>query len=86
MAEDSYVAIQSGGYYGTACVSKGFITEGQSCVVGYQQFLQFINGGEVTRPVFVSSLYTACLAVAGALNDSADEVAFRKFVAEQVRS
>jgi len=84
--EDTWIAIQSGGYYGNACISKGFMAECQSCVVGYKQFLTFINDGEPTRPIFISSLYTVCIAVAGALNDSASEISFKKFIAEQVRS
>lgn len=82
MAEDSWIAIQRSGYYTEACIRKGYMTEGQSAVIGYKQFIDFMNGGEVTRPVFVSMIYTVCLEVAGELNDSALAINHKKWVEE----
>lgn len=71
MKDYTYIAIQSGGYYGDACKQNGWLQAGQSCVIEYKQFTDFMNYRKVTQPMFVSDSYSACVQVAKELNESA---------------
>ena len=82
----TYIAVQSGGYWGDACQKAGFLKSGESCVIEYQQFQTFMNTGKVSQPMFASSHYKVCVEVAKELNESADEIEFRKHLAEWVNS
>ena len=67
----NYITIQSGGYFYDACLRKGFINEGDSCVIEFRQFMKFMNEDEVTRPLFNSSSYAICIDMAKSMNESA---------------
>jgi hypothetical protein len=71
---ETWIAIQSGGYFGDACVAKGYMKSTDSAVIGYKQFMEFMNGSQVTMPVFVSPDYAVCISVAKELNDSASVI------------
>ena len=76
MSNKTYIAVQSGGYWGDACQKAGFLKSGESCVIEYQQFQRFMNTGKASRPMFSSTHYSACVQVAKELNETA-------FLAEQ---
>lgn len=67
----NYIAVQAGGYYYEACIRKGFLKEGESCVIEFKQFMKFMNQNEVTLPLFQSESYATCLDVAKQMNDAA---------------
>lgn len=84
MKSKTFVAIQYGGYYGQACFERGYINAGDSCVIEYNQFAQFMNQGVVTRPVFTTPHYSVAVEVARDLNDSANEVELQQSLKEWV--
>lgn len=67
----TYIAIQSGGYYGEACVRMGYCNAGQSMVIEYRQFINFMNDNHVRRPIFVTDEYRLAIDMAKQLNESA---------------
>jgi hypothetical protein len=67
----NYISIQSGGYFYDACLRKGFVDEGDSCVIEFRQFMKFMNDNEVTAPLFKSPSYSVCIDVAKQMNESA---------------
>jgi len=79
---NSYIACQSGGYYGDACVSKGWIKTGQCFVISWRMFQDFMNTGVATVPVFISDSYTIAIDAAKELNDSASHLQMKKMVEE----
>ena len=82
---NSYIACQSGGYYGDACVSKGWINSGQCMVIDWKMFQKFMNAGVPTRPVFISDSYKLCIEMAKELNDSATEIQMKEMVEEYIK-
>lgn len=78
----TYLAVQSGGHFNDACIRKGYIKPEDCCVIEWQQFIKFMNEGEVTRPMFASPQYGVCLEVAKELNESASQIASQEYVAE----
>jgi hypothetical protein len=80
----TYIAVQSGGYWGNACQRNGFLKSGESCVIEYQQFQTFMNTGKVSRPMFSSTHYAVCVQVAKDLNESANEIELQRQLAEWV--
>lgn len=86
MKSKTFVAIQYGGYYGQACLARGYINAGDSCVIEYSQFAQFMNEGVVTRPVFSTPHYSVAIEVARDLNDSANEIELAQHLKEWVNA
>ena len=86
MQDKTFVAIQSGGYYGARCIELGFMKSGESAVIEYKQFIRFMNNTEITRPVFVSPYYGVCVEVARDLNESANELELRRHLKEWVNA
>lgn len=84
MESKTYIAIQSGGYFGDACIRNNFMKSGESAVIEYGQFVKFMNHREVTRPLFVSPHYGVCVQVARDLNESASEIELERQLAEWV--
>lgn len=74
----TYVAIQTGGLFNEACVREGYMKADDCAVIEMSQFMRFINDGEVSRPLFVSTQYSVCLETAEQLNDSARRVLLLK--------
>jgi hypothetical protein len=70
----TYIAIQQGGYFGQACIRAGYMKADESCVIEFRQFTKFMNEGEITRPLFISTFYGVCVDVARKLNQSAFEI------------
>jgi hypothetical protein len=64
----NYITLQAGGYFYEACLRKKFLDEGESCVIAFSQFIQFMNKNEVTRPVYASLSYETCIRVTKELN------------------
>jgi hypothetical protein len=71
MKDYTYIAIQSGGYYGESAQRQGWVNAGQSMVIEFKQFTKFMNEGEVTKPMFVTDDYSIAIAMAKQLNESA---------------
>lgn len=86
MTEKTFIAIQQGGHFGNACIREGYITYNESCVIEYQQFIDFMNYNKVTRPVFVSRYYGVCVEVARDLNNSASEIELERHLKEWVNA
>lgn len=84
MKDKTYIAIQSGGYFGQACIRAGYLKENQSCVIEYGQFVTFMNENRATRPMFVSDYYGVCVQVARDLNESASEIQLQEHLREWV--
>lgn len=82
---NSFIACQSGGYYGDACVSKGWISSGQCFVIDWRMFQKFMNAGIPTRPVFISDSYKLCIEMAKELNNSATEIQMKEMVEEYIK-
>ena len=82
---NSFIACQSGGYYGDACVSKGWISSGQCFVSDWKMFQKFMHAGIPTRPVFISDSYKLCIDLAKELNDSATEIQMKEMVEEYLK-
>jgi hypothetical protein len=74
MKDYTYIAIQQGGYFGQACIKAGYMKADESCVIEFRQFTKFMNDGEITRPLFISSDYGVCITTAQKLNQSAFEI------------
>ena len=79
---NSYIALQSGGYYGERCISKGWIKEGQSFVVSYIQFIDYMNKDVITAPIFISDSYGVCIEASKALNESASHIEMKKYLSK----
>jgi hypothetical protein len=79
---NSFIACQSGGYYGDACVRKDWIGSGQSFVIDWRMFQKFMNIGVASRPIFISDSYKLCIEMAKQLNDSATEIQMKEMVEE----
>lgn len=86
MESKTYIAIQSGGYFGDACIRNGFLKSGESCVIEYNQFIKFMNERTVTRPLFASPHYGVCVQVARDLNESASEIELERHLKEWVNA
>ena len=71
-----YITLQEGGYYNEACRERGWIKSGQSCVIEYSQFQNFMNDNEVTTPIFVGDTYASCIKVANELNEEASKAKY----------
>ena len=84
MKSKTFVAIQSGGYFGDACIRVGYMKSGESAVIEYDQFIKFMNTRSVTRPVFVTPYYGVAVQVAKDLNESASEIELERHLAEWV--
>ena len=82
---NSFIACQSGGYYGDACVRKDWIGSGQSFVIDWRMFQKFMNAGIPTRPVFISDSYKLCIEMAKELNNSATEIQMKEMVEEYIK-
>ena len=82
---NSFIACQSGGYYGDSCFSKGWIKSGQSFVIDWRMFQKFMNAGVSTRPVFISDSYKLCIEMAKELNNSATEIQMKEMVEEYIK-
>jgi hypothetical protein len=82
---NSFIACQSGGYYGDSCLSKGWINSGQSFVIDWRMFQKFMNAGVATRPVFISDSYKLCIEMAKELNNSATEIQMKEMVEEYIK-
>ena len=80
MSDNSFIACQSGGYYGDACIRKGWINSGQCFVIDWRMFQKFMNGGIATRPIFISDSYKVCMDMAKQLNDTASEIQMEKYI------
>jgi hypothetical protein len=78
MSDNSFIACQSGGYYGDACIRKGWINSGQCFVIDWRMFQKFMNMGTVTRPIFISDSYKVCMDMAKQLNDTATEIQLKE--------
>jgi hypothetical protein len=78
MSDNSFIACQSGGYYGDACIRKGWINSGQCFVIDWRMFQKFMNSGIVTRPIFISDSYKVCMDMAKQLNDTATEIQLKE--------
>ena len=74
MKDYTYIAIQQGGYFSEGCIRAGFMKAGDSCVIEFRQLAKFMNEGEITRPLFISSDYGVCISTAQKLNQSAFEI------------
>lgn len=79
---NSFIACQSGGYYGDSCVSKGWVKSGQCFVIDWKMFQKFMNFGVSTMPIFISDSYKLCIDMAKELNDSASHIEMQKMVEE----
>ena len=77
------IALQSGGYFYDACLRIGYLKEGESCVIEYQQFVRYMNKQELTKPLFNSPSYEVCIKVAKELNESYVEANYRLVNTEQ---
>jgi hypothetical protein len=86
MKSKTFIPIQSGGYFGDACIREGFMKSGESAVIEYDQFMKFMNTRSVTRPVFVTPYYGVAVEVARDLNDSANEIELQRHLAEWVNT
>lgn len=86
MKSKTFIPIQSGGYFGDACIREGFMKSGESAVIEYDQFMKFMNTRQVTRPVFVTPYYGVAVEVARDLNDSANEIELQRHLAEWVNT
>jgi len=84
MARNTFIAIQSGGHFGEACVRAGYMTETDCAIIDWQQFMKFMNNNEVSRPVFVSPKYKVCVDLARELNESATQIYLEQDLAEWV--
>ena len=82
---NSFIACQSGGYYGDACVSKGWIKSGQCFVISWKMFQKFMNTGVATTPVFISDSYNIAIDAAKELNDSASHLQMQKVVEQYLK-
>lgn len=71
MEKKTYIAIQRSGHYSNACQRRYWMTEKDCGVIEYGQFIKFLNEGEATQPVFISTDYKACLNKAQELNEKA---------------
>jgi hypothetical protein len=71
---NSFIACQSGGYYGDYCRGKGWIESGQSFIIDWKSFKKFMDTGVGTQPVFVSNSYAVVISTAKELNDSATQI------------
>ena len=80
MSDNSFIACQSGGYYGDACIRQGWIYSGQCFVIDWRMFQKFMNAGIVTRPIFISDSYKVCMDMAKQLNDTASEIQMEKYI------
>jgi len=78
MSDNSFIACQSGGYYGDACIREGWIHSGQCFVIDWRMFQKFMNAGIVTRPIFISDSYKVCMDMAKQLNDTATEIQLKE--------
>lgn len=67
----TYIALQSGGFYGDASVRRGYCKSGQSMVIEYRQFINFMNGNHIRQPIFVTDEYRLAIDMAKQLNESA---------------
>ena len=83
---ETYIAIQKGGHYATYCVWEGYMTSEQHGVISYSDFMKFLENNKPKRPMFLTEDYRVALAVAKALNDSAEAIYFEKWKAEHIRS
>lgn len=86
MKEKTFIAIQSGGYFGDACIRQGFMKSGESAVIEYSQFIKFMNLREVSRPVFVTPYYSVAVEVARDLNESASQIELERHLQEWVNA
>lgn len=86
MSDKTYIAVQSGGYWGDACQRAGLLKSGESCVIEYKQFMTFMNTRQVSQPMFVSNKYGVCVEVARELNESASEVELQRTLREWVNA
>lgn len=86
MKDKTYIAIQSGGHFGDACIRVGYMKSGESAVIDYDQFIKFMNLGQVTRPMFVTPYYGVAVQVAKDLNASASEIELERHLAEWVNA
>lgn len=84
-ATNSYIACQSGGYYGDACLRKGWIKSGQCFVIDWKSFQKFMNAGIPTMPVFISDSYKVCIDTAKELNDSITDIQMKEMVGEYIK-
>lgn len=84
MKDKTYIAIQSGGYYGDAAKQAGYMKAGECAVIEYSQFTKFMNARSVTRPLFTSTYYGVCVQVAKDLNECASEIELERHLAEWV--
>lgn len=71
MKDRHYIAIQRSGHYSNACQRRYWMTQNDCGVIEYGQFIRFINEGEATPPIFISTDYKACLEKAQELNEKA---------------
>ena len=71
MKDFTYIALQAGGFYGEASQRHGWVNAGQSMVIEYKQFINFMNDRYVTQPVFVADEYGVAIDMAKKLNESA---------------
>ena len=66
--------MQSGGYYGEAAQRLGYVKAGQSYVISFKQFTDYMNDGIVTTPVFVTDNYGVAIDTCRQLNDSIRDI------------
>jgi hypothetical protein len=71
---NSFIACQSGGYYGDACRKKEWINSGQAFVIDWKSFKKFMDTGVVTKPVFITDSYGLAISAAKELNNSATQI------------
>lgn len=86
MLDKTFIAIQSGGYFGNACIENGYMKSGDSAVIEYNQFIKFMNTRTVTQPIFVTPYYGVAVQVAKDLNASASEIELERHLAEWVNA
>ena len=86
MENNTFIAIQSGGFFGEACVRAGYMTADDCAVIDYKSFMLFMNEGKVSKPVFVSPKYSVCIDAARALNESARAIELEHELAEWVNN
>lgn len=71
MKDATFIALQSGGFYGEASRRMGYCNAEQSMVIEYKQFIDFMNEGTITKPIFVADEYGVAVNMAKQLNESA---------------
>lgn len=86
MQDKTFIAVQSGGYFGDACIKNGYMKSGESAVIEYDQFVKFMNARVVTKPMFVTPYYGVAVQVAKDLNESASEIELERHLAEWVNA